>query len=73
MDGASDCKFDALLGFAKALHKITLRRKGGSGPGLRERPKIWRLPFNIYTKSEASDFKFGIQLRLTKAYHKIPH
>jgi len=32
--GASDYKFGAQLGFAKAHHKITRRRKCGRGPGL---------------------------------------
>jgi len=38
--GASDFKFGMQLGFAKAHHKITRRRKGGHGPaGLEELPK----------------------------------
>ena len=45
--GASDFKFGAQLGFAKAHHKITRRRKGGRGPGLGEFPKIWGFPFHI--------------------------
>ena len=40
LHGASDFKFGAQLGFAKAHHKITRRRKGGRGPGLRELPKF---------------------------------
>jgi len=28
-------------------------------------------PFNIYTMAEASDFKFGKQLRFAKAHHNI--
>ena len=43
---ASDFKFGAQLGFAKAHahHKITRRRKDGRGPGLEELPKIWGFP-----------------------------
>jgi len=40
MAGAGDFKFGAHLGFAKACHKITRRRKGGRGPWLGELPKI---------------------------------
>jgi len=57
--GASAVKFDAQLGFAKVHHKITLRWKGGYGPGLGKLPKICGFPFNICTIAEASDFKFG--------------
>ena len=60
--GASDFKFGAQLGFAKAHHKITRRRKGGGGPGLGELFKISGFPFNIYTVAEARDFKFGAYL-----------
>ena len=69
--GTSDFKFGAQLGFAKAHHKITRRRKAGHGPGLVELPKIWGFPFNIHTMAEASDFKFGTKLGFAKAYHKI--
>jgi len=68
--GASDSKFGALLGFAKAHQKITRRRKGGHGPWLGELSKIWGFPFNIYTMAEASDFKFDTQLQFAKAHHK---
>jgi len=60
--GASDFKFGAQLGFAKAHHKITRRRKGVRGPGLGELPNIRGFAFNIYTMAGASDFKFGTQL-----------
>jgi len=50
------------LGFAKAYHNITHRRKGGRGPGLGKLPEIWGFPFNIYTSSEVSGFTFGTQL-----------
>ena len=63
--GASDFKFGKQLGFVKAHHKITRRRKLGHGPGLGELPKIRGFPFNIYTMAEASDFKFGTQLGLS--------
>ena len=69
--GASAFKFGMQLGFAKAHHKITRRRKGGGGPGLREHLKIWGFPFNIYTMAKASDFKFGTQLGFTRPIIKI--
>jgi len=69
--GASDFKFNMQLGFAKAHHKITRKRKGVHGPGLLELPKIWGFPFNIYTMAEASDFKFDTQLAFAKAHHKM--
>ena len=47
---ASDFKFGAQLGFAKAHHKITRRRKGGHGTGIGELPKIWGFP-SIFTQS----------------------
>jgi len=28
-------------------------------------------PFNIFATAEASDFKFGMQLGVSKAHHKI--
>jgi len=40
MAGASDFRCGAQLGFAKAHHKISCRRKGGRGPGVGELPKI---------------------------------
>jgi len=52
MARASEYKFGAPLGFAKAYHTITSRRKCGRGPGLGELPKIWGFPFNIYTMAE---------------------
>jgi len=47
------------------------RRKYGCGPGLGELPEIRGFPFNISSTAEASDFKFGTQLRFAKAHHKI--
>ena len=41
------------------------------GPGLGELPEIWGFFFDISATAEASDFKFGIQLGLAKAHHKI--
>jgi len=67
---ASDFKFGTQLGFAKAHHKITRKRKAGYGPGLRKLPKIWGFPCNIYTTAELSDFKFGTQLGFAKTQHK---
>jgi len=58
------------MGFAKAHNKITRKRKGGHNPGIGELPKILGFPFNIYTISEASDFKFGTQFGFAKAHHK---
>jgi len=46
---ASIFKFGKQLGFAKAHHKITHRRKGGHGPGLSELPKMWGSP-SIFTQ-----------------------
>jgi len=64
--GASDFKFGALLGFAKAHHKTTRRSNCGCGSGLGKLPKIWEFPYNVYTMAEASDFKFGTQLGFAK-------
>jgi len=47
--GASDFKFGKQLGFAKAHHKITRKRKGKHGPGLGKNPKIWGSP-SIFTQ-----------------------
>jgi len=47
--GASDFKFGSQLGFAKAHHKITRRRKGGHGPGYRSSPKSGGSP-SIFTQ-----------------------
>ena len=44
MAEASEFKFGMLLGFAKAHHKITPRKKSGRGPGLAELPKIFGFP-----------------------------
>jgi len=48
IDEASDFKFGAQLGFAKAHHKITRRRKEGHSPELGELPNIWGSPL-IFT------------------------
>ena len=68
---ASDFKFGKELGFVKARHKITRRRKGWPCRALGELPNIWGFYFNIYTTAEASGFKFGTQLGFAKARHKI--
>ena len=68
---ASDFIFGALLGFARTHHKITRRRKGEHGLGLRELPKVWGFPFNNYTMAEASDLKFCTLLGCAKIHHKI--
>jgi len=34
-------------------------------------PQNLGVPFSIYTKGEASDFKFGTQIGLVKVHHKI--
>jgi len=64
-------KFGTQLGFAKARHKITCKRKSGRGPGLSELPKIWWFHLDINSMAEATDFKFATQLRFAKAHHKI--
>jgi len=40
-------------------------------PWARGVPEIWGFHFNITATAEASDFKFGTQLRFAKAHHKI--
>jgi len=45
--------------------------KNGRGHGLGKIPNIVKSPFNISSKTEASDFKFGTQLGFAKAHHKI--
>jgi len=67
----SDFKFGIRLGFAKAHHKITPRRKSGHGLGLGELPEILGFPFNIFAPAGASDFKFGMLLKFGKAHYKI--
>jgi len=68
--GASDFKFGAQLGFAKAPHKITCRRKGEHGPGLEELPKIWGSPSILTKWLRLAYLKFGTRLRFAKAHHK---
>jgi len=41
------------------------------GPGHREVPQSFGVPFNISATAEASDLKFGMQLGVAKAHHKI--
>jgi len=55
----SDFKIGRLVGFAKAHHKISPRRKIARDPGLGELPKNWSFSFNIYAMAESIDFKFG--------------
>jgi len=45
--------------------------KSGRGPGLGELSKILEFPFNIFATAEASAFKFGMHLKISKAHHKI--
>jgi len=52
-------------------HQKSHEKKNGCDPGLRELPEIRDFPFNISATAEASDFKFGKQLRFAKAHHKI--
>ena len=40
-------------------------------PWAREAPQNLESPFNISATAEASDFRFGVQLRFAKAHHKI--
>ena len=67
---ASDFKIGMHLGFAKAHHKVTPRRKRVGVRGLGDLPKIFEF-FDISATAEASDFKFGMQLGFAKAHHKI--
>jgi len=62
--GASDFKFGAQLGFAKAHHKITRRRKDGHGPGLGELHNIWEFPsiFTQWLKLATSNFVHSLNL-----------
>jgi len=46
--GAIDFKFGMQMGFAKAHHEITRKRKAGHGPGLGELLIIWGFP-SIFT------------------------
>jgi len=71
MAKASDFHFGMQLGFAKAYHKITTKRKSGRSYGLREFPQNLGVPFNISVMAEASDFKFGIELKFAKLNYKI--
>jgi len=71
MAEASNFKIGMLLGFARAHHKITHRRKSGRGRGLVKPHKILGFPFNISAMAEASDFKIGMQLAFPKPNHKI--
>jgi len=74
MAGASDFKFDARLGFTKAHHKITRRRKSGRGPGLGELPKIWRFPLILtqWLKLATSNLvhSLGLPRPIIKLHHK---
>jgi len=40
-------------------------------PWARGAPVIWCFPFIISATAEDSDFKYGTQLGLAKAHHKI--
>jgi len=40
-------------------------------PCARGAPDICGFPFNISAMAEASDFKFGTQLGIAKAHHKV--
>jgi len=57
-------------GLLRPIIKPT-RRKSGCGHRLGELYEIRGFPFNISATAEASDFKFGTQLGLAKAHHKI--
>jgi len=61
---AGDFKFGAQLGFAKAHHKITCRRKGRCGPGLQELSKIWGFPsiFTQWLKLATSNLAYSLDL-----------
>jgi len=67
----SDFEIGRQMGFAKAHHKISPRRKSERVDELGELPKILMFSFNISATAKASDFKFNMQLGLAKAYQKI--
>jgi len=64
MAGASDFKFGKQLGFVKAHHKTTHRRKCGHGPGLGELRNIWGSPsiFTQWLKLQSSNFLHSLGL-----------
>jgi len=55
----SDFKCGMQLEFAKAHHKNHTQKEGWAWPWARELPEILWFHFNIYTITEASEFKFG--------------
>ena len=61
-------KFDVLIEFAKAHHKVIPRGKVGLRLGLGCLPNIWALPCTISVVVEGSDFKMGIPLEFIKSY-----
>ena len=64
------------MGFAKAYHYITRKRKGGRGPGLGELPKIsgFRSIFTHWLKLPTSNLVHRLtQFGFAKAYNKIPY
>jgi len=58
------------LRFAKAHHQIPLEEKW-VWFWARGATEIWGFPFNISRTADSSDFKFGTQLWVAKAHHKI--
>jgi len=62
--GASDFNFGMQLGFAKAQHKITRRRKGRDGRVVGEFPNIWGFPsiFTQWLKLATSTLVHGLGL-----------
>jgi len=57
------------LGVSKSYHEFTPERSGhGAALGIYQKLSI---PYIISAIAEASDFKFGTQLGLAKAHHKI--
>ena len=70
MTAASDFKFGMLLGFGNARDKITRRRKGTHGPGLKVLPKSCMFVLTFYTMAKTVHFKFGTQLGFAKSQHK---
>jgi len=63
---ASDFTFEEQLGLPRAIIKSHAEERLGVVLGFKELSKIWGFPLNIYTIAEASDFKFGTQLRFAK-------
>jgi len=67
--GLATSNFAGRWGLPRPIIKSHAEEKGAR-LWTRGVPKIWRPSLNIYTMSEASEFKFGKQLGFSKAYIK---